>query len=190
MNGEPAQGIIESFDQAHEDIKRDQSRILVWYPILSRYSLSLRDQCQKAIELTEKMVAEWLRTGMFSDMDEVDAKEISDTIVGILKNYEEFKSHNRHLSPEFCKNLGLKVSFLEEEGNEALQDAVLSVHHACLLTFLNTRAIKITENHEGNAFIQQVNQPQTVVVNQQGNQQGNQRQRNQGQRGNQQRRER
>ena len=179
MDGEPAQGIIDSFNEAHEDIKKDKSKIVVWYPILSRYTLSFRDQCQKAIELTEKMVSKWLSTGMFGDMDETDAINVSNKIVETLKNYEEFKSHNRHLSPEFCKDLGLKVSFLEDEGNETLQDAVLSVHHACMLTFMNTLAIKITENHKGIAFIPQVKPVNRLVVNQQGNQQqrGNQRKR-------------
>ena len=171
MDGEPAQGIIESFDQAHEDIKRDQSKIVVWYPILSKYSLSFRDQCQKAIELTEKMVTEWLSTGMFKDMNEAEGIKVSNTIVETLRNYEDFKSHNRHLSPEFCKDLGLKVSFFEDKGNETLQDAVLSVHHACMLTFMNTLAIKITENHNGIAFIPQVKPVNRLVVNQEKKQQ-------------------
>lgn len=170
MNGEPAQGILDSFDQAHEEIKKDQSKITVWYPILSRYSLSLRDQCKNAIKLTKKMVIEWLSTGMFSDMDESEAKDISKSIVDILGDYKEFKSHNRHLSPKFCKEIGLKVSLLEAVGNEILQDAVLSVHHACMHTFMNTQAIKITENHTGNAFIPQVKPVNRLVLNQQGNQ--------------------
>ena len=172
INEEPAQSIIDSFNQAHEDIKQDPSKIVVWYPILSKYNLSLRDQCQNAIDLTEKMVTEWLSTGMFSNMDEEVAQELISKIVGTLKNYGEFKSHNRHLSSEFCKNLGLKISFLEEEKNRDFQDAVLSVHHACVLTFLNTQAVKIIENHNGAAFIQQVQPVNRVVVNQQGNSTG------------------
>ena len=177
INQEPAQSIIDSFNQAHKEIKQDPSKIVVWYPILSKYNLSLRDQCQNAIDLTEKMVADWLRKGMFSDMEEEAAQKLISTIVGTLKDYGEFKSHNRHLSADFCKNLGLKVSFLEEEKNRKLQDAILSVHHACVLTFLNTHAVKIIENHEGAAFIQQVQPVNRVVVNQQGNppQKGNRR---------------
>ena len=167
VNGMPAQSVLESFDQAHEEIKKDQSKILVWYPILSKYNLSLRDQCQKAIELTEKMVTEWLSTGMFNDMAAENSKGLIDKIVSTLKNYENFKSHDRHLSPDYCKDLGLKVFFLED--SKALQDAVLSVHHACIHTFAATQAIKIIENHNGKAFIQQVNQ--RLVVNQQGNEQ-------------------
>jgi hypothetical protein len=37
-----------------------------------------------------------------------------------------------------------------------LQDAVLSLHHSCILTLNSTRAYKIIENHLGKAFIQQV----------------------------------
>ena len=170
INGEPAQGIIDSFDQAHEEIKKDQSKITVWYPILSRYNLSLRGQCKNAIDLTKKMVIEWLSTGMFSDMDEPEAKNISNSIVDILGKNQVFKSHNRYLSPKFCKEIGLKVSLLEDVGNETLQDAVLSVHHACMHTFMNTHAIKITENHTGKAFIPQVKPVNRLVLNPQGNQ--------------------
>ena len=163
VNGMPAQSVIDSFNRAHDEIKADQTKILVWHPILSKYSLSFRDQCQDAIDLTVEMVTEWLRTGMFSGMDKTEAEDIISTIVETLKDYEEFKSHNRHLSSEFCRDLGLKVSFLEDD--KPLQDAVLSVHHACMHTFASTRAIKMIENHEGTAFIQQINQPQGLVVN-------------------------
>ena len=156
VNGMPAQSVIDSFNTAHDEIKADPTRILVWHPILSKYSLSLLDQCQNAIELTVRMVTEWLRTGMFKDLDEAAAQVITNKIVETLKDYEEFKSHNRHLSSEFCRDLGLKVSFFED--NKLLQDAVLSVHHACMHTFAATPAIKMIENHEGIAFIQQINQ--------------------------------
>ena len=168
VNGMPAQSVLDSFDRAHDELKEDPTKIHVWHPILSKYNLTFRDQCQDAIDLTVKMVTKWLRTGMFSDMDEAESQEKIGTIVETLKDYGEFKSHNRHLSSEFCRDLGLKVSFFED--NKILQDAVLSVHHACMHTFASTRAIKMIENHEGTAFIQQINQQQRVVVNPQENQ--------------------
>jgi ClpP class serine protease len=168
VNGMPAQSVLDSFDRAHDELKEDPTKIHVWHPILSKYNLTFRDQCQDAIDLTVKMVTKWLRTGMFSDMDEAESQEKIGTIVETLKDYGEFKSHNRHLSSEFCRDLGLKVSFFEN--NKLLQDAVLSVHHACMHTFASTRAIKMIENHEGTAFIQQINQQQRVVVNPQENQ--------------------
>jgi polysaccharide deacetylase 2 family uncharacterized protein YibQ len=45
---------------------------------------------------------------------------------------------------------------LEEE--QRLQDAVLSVHHACIHTLTATPAVKIIENHMGAAFISTVQQ--------------------------------
>jgi hypothetical protein len=45
----------------------------------------------------------------------------------------------------------LQYGTLEED--QTLQDAVLSVHHACILTLASTGALKITENHKGVASI-------------------------------------
>ena len=39
------------------------------------------------------------------------------------------------------------------DDNHRLQDAILSVHHACILTLAGTPAYKIIENHKGVAFI-------------------------------------
>jgi hypothetical protein len=47
--------------------------------------------------------------------------------------------------------MGLVVTTLEAD--QALQDAVLSVHHACILTLAGTGALKIIENHEGVASL-------------------------------------
>ncbi len=55
--------------------------------------------------------------------------------------------HNRHIGIKKCKEKGLHVKELESDNK--LQDLVLSIHHACILTFSNTPAIKIVENHKG-----------------------------------------
>ena len=77
-------------------------------------------------------------------------------IVNDLADHELSKSHARHLSYKRCKAIGLKVSRLE--GNRDIQDAVLSIHHACIHTLGATPAYKIIENHDGKAFIQTVRQ--------------------------------
>ncbi len=69
------------------------------------------------------------------------------------------KSHARHISKDGAISLGLKVTSLED--NHALQEAVLSVHHAAVLTMTDTPATKIIENHLGSAFINRV---EPVVV--------------------------
>jgi hypothetical protein len=68
-------------------------------------------------------------------------------------------AHNRHLSAEKCKSIGLNVKELESD--QKLQDAVLSVHHIYFHTLSATPCFKIIENHNGIAFIQQT---QTVMM--------------------------
>ena len=61
------------------------------------------------------------------------------------------------LGPDRCRNMGLTVGLLEED--QSLQEAVLSVHHMCILTLSATQARKITENHKGIAYISVRAQP-------------------------------
>ncbi|PIE01620.1 MAG: hypothetical protein CSA81_10685 [Acidobacteria bacterium] len=58
---------------------------------------------------------------------------------------------NYRLQLDRCKEFGLKIKPLEED--ETLQDLVLTVHHAYMHTFAKSLAIKVTENHLGNAVI-------------------------------------
>ena len=61
-------------------------------------------------------------------------------------------SRARHLSAVTCEKMGLKIEMLE--ARQSLQDAVLSIHHACMLAMPQTGAFKMIENHKGAAFIQ------------------------------------
>jgi hypothetical protein len=95
------------------------------------------------------LAREWLVSGLFKNDSERDAK--ADRIVTELSDHALTKSHARHLSPTRCKEMGLIVGRLEDD--QGLQDAVLSVHHACILTLAGTGAFKIIENHEGVASL-------------------------------------
>lgn len=53
----------------------------------------------------------------------------------------------------FTTSLGLNMVKLEEDG--VLQDLILTLHHALTITFSQTGAIKLIENHKSVAFIQQ-----------------------------------
>ena len=102
------------------------------------------------------MVIEWLRTGMFAELKEEVKQQKSEEIVDKLADHALSKTHERHLSADYCKEIGLKVYALEDD--RKLQDAVLSVHHACIHTLGATSAFKIIENHSGKAFIQMAHQ--------------------------------
>jgi ATP-dependent protease ClpP protease subunit len=155
LSGLPAHGIIEEFEQAHKEIRVDQTKIALWQPIIAKYNPTLIGECRKAISWSEEMVLEWLKTGMLRNEYEPEKQEKLDNIVEGLGNHAITKSHARHLSATRCEDLGLNIEMLEDDHD--LQEAVLSLHHACIHTLSTTNAAKIIENQNGKAFIQQIN---------------------------------
>jgi hypothetical protein len=107
-------------------------------------------ECEKAIQWSNEMTKEWLLTGMLKD--DVNKKTKAEAILKELSDHALTKSHARHLSAAKCKSIGLNIENLEDD--QKVQEAVLSVHHACIHTLSATVAFKITENHQGVAFIQ------------------------------------
>ncbi len=79
-------------------------------------------------------------------------------IVNTFSNHTEQKSHSRHISKRECEDLGLNITSLENDQN--FQDAILTTHHAFMHTFSNTLCVKIIENHDGVAYIEQAAQQQ------------------------------
>jgi ClpP class serine protease len=150
ISGVPAHGIIEEFQQAYKECKVDQTKIPLWQPIIAKYTPTLIGEAQKAISWSEEMVKEWLVTGMLKETH--GPGTVAERIIKELGDHALTKSHARHLSASKCKEIGLKIEMLEE--NQKLQDAVLTVHHACIHTLAGTPAFKIIENHNGTAFIQ------------------------------------
>jgi hypothetical protein len=56
--------------------------------------------------------------------------------------------------------MGLNIELIE--GKQTLQNAVVSLHHACMLTVSQTGAFKIIENRKGAACIQAAQVAQVV----------------------------
>lgn len=157
FGGIPAHGIVEEFKRAHEEIKADPIKAAVWQPIIAKYSPTLIGECEKAIDWSEEMVEHWLDRNMLSE--EVNKSTIIKNIIKELGDHALNKSHSRHLSVQKCKEIGLKI--VDMENDPELQDLILSIHHICIHTLGATNAFKIIENHDGIAFIQNV---QNIVV--------------------------
>lgn len=126
--GMPAHALVAEFTNAAEEIRKDPSAIPVWQPILAKYPPTLIGESQKAIVWAEQMVREWLATGMFAGED--DAEEKAAAVVSELASHELTLSHDRHIPAEKAKEIGISVETLESDDD--LQEAVLSVHHACI----------------------------------------------------------
>lgn len=152
INGIPTHGIIEEFNRAFQEIEKSPAAVPIWQPIIAKYNPTLIGECEKAIKWSNDMVKEWLKTGMFYVDENSDSK--ADKVISELGNHALTLSHNRHISINKAKSIGLKVIALEE--NDDLQEAILSVHHACIQTLESTPAMKIIENHNGIAYIKQV----------------------------------
>jgi hypothetical protein len=151
IGGLPAHGIIEEFTRAATEIQQNQMRIPLWQPIIAKYSPTLIGECEKAIIWSKEMVKNWLITGMF--LGDPDAALKADRVITELSDHALTKSHARHISIQRARDIKLKVTGLEDD--DALQEAVLTVHHAFIHTLSATPAVKIIENHCGAAFIEQ-----------------------------------
>lgn len=148
MGGLACQAILNEFEQAKEDIRNNPHSAALWQVIIGKYHPTLLGACKQAIEWSEKMVYNWLLHNM-CDND----NERVNRIISTFANHNVQKTHARHISKKECAEAGLNIIDMEE--NQELQDAILTTHHAFMHTFSNTFCVKIIENHNGVAYIEQ-----------------------------------
>jgi len=149
----PASSILKQFERAKAEISDKPSLLGAWVPILQGYGPSLLQECERAELLAQNLVEQWLGSYMLrADADrEAKAKAIS-------KWFSEYGANQSHaLGIDRAQARDRGVIIVDLETNQALQDAVLSVHHATILTFSGS-ASKIVENHCGRAWVQSVQQ--------------------------------
>jgi hypothetical protein len=145
IGGRPAIAILEEFAQARSEIAANPNNALLWQPILQKYMPTLLSQAQHAIQWSQEIGEKTLIEGMFKD--DPDAKHKAHAIVDFLSSHNVHRAHGRHLHRNELRAQGLNI--VDLEADPALQDAVLSVHHACMLTVGNYNANKLVENHTG-----------------------------------------
>ena len=154
FNGIPAHGVVEEFSRAYDEISADANKIPIWQPIIAKYSPAFLGECEKAIKWSNELVSTWLTRNMLKGEEN---KDVVENIVRELTDHSVSFAHNRHLSYDKCREIGLVVKELESDSD--LQDMILSVHHIYYHTLTSTLAYKIIENQNGIAFIQQANPP-------------------------------
>ena len=141
LNGIPAQGVIEEFKKAKEEVKQDPSCVPLWQMIMAKYDPTFINSCQQAIEWSETILEESLKNYVDTEYNEKDI----DKIVTGLSSHKETKAHDRHLSPDRCKELGLNIIMMEDD--DELQDLILSIHHCCMNIFLTSNTYKMFSNN-------------------------------------------
>lgn len=118
-----------------------------WAIKLQQYPAAFLKTAIDAIQLSSTLLKEWLSTCMFAGENTASVEEI----VSKLNEHDDSKTHGRHFNIDFCRSIGLKVEKLEDD--DELQDLVLSVHHAYMLTLGGTDTVKIIESQNGKAVI-------------------------------------
>lgn len=151
FGGIPSHGVLAEFKRAIEEIKNDPKTIPIWQTVVSKYHPTFLGECQNAIDWSTQVVTKWLETNMFDG--EPDAHERAVKIVEKIGSHDDTKTHARHIHIDEAKEYGLTIKSLETDFDQDFQDIVLTVHHSYMHTFANSNAIRIVENHLGNAII-------------------------------------
>ena len=149
FGGIPAYNIVSEFREAKGDIENNPKSKEFWKLQFEKYPPAFFYTVIDAINLSSALAGEWLSEYMFSELPKGEAKKKTNAIISKLNNNN--KSHARHFNIDDCQAIGLNVEKLEEK--QELQEAVLSVHHAYIITLDNSPVTKIIENHMGKRFV-------------------------------------
>jgi hypothetical protein len=154
----PAQAILEQFNLAVQATQNNPASLPGWITVLRSYGPSLLQECIRAQQLSKSLVSQWLNTYMFRG--EPDAQQRAEIAATAFADYTTHYSHGRPIGRDQARGYGIKITDLEAD--QALQDAVLSVHHAVMHTLSGTAAAKIVENHLGHTYALIAGQIQVV----------------------------
>lgn len=141
----PAYSILNEFDQAKAEIIDNPRVAPLWIPKLSSWPAGILDICHNTIQLSKDKVKNWLMSYMFASQS--DGQKSAESIANWLGNFNNHLTHSRPIPINEEKVQGLIVKPLEED--QTLQEKVLSVFHASIVTFEVTNCVKIIENQNG-----------------------------------------
>jgi hypothetical protein len=141
----PAQSILDEFVRAKEEIKSDPSTAPIWVRRLDKYPIGFLKICENTIDLSKDIAARWLKTWMLktNPQKETQAKEIAEW----LCNTNLHKTHGRPIDINEAREKKMIITALEDDND--LQDKVLSVFHAAMVTHMVSNCVKFTENQNG-----------------------------------------
>jgi Serine dehydrogenase proteinase len=140
--GASAQAIKDQFDLATKECE-DPKKLAAWLPILRSYAPGLLAACDHATQRSEQIVKSALEQYMFKG--EADAATKAADAAAWFGDAATFLSHGRPVRRDEAREHGIKVDDLEDDSE--LQDAVLSVHHAALLSMSTIPIVKLIENN-------------------------------------------
>lgn len=147
----PAQSILDEFEQAKQEVIQNPELATLWVKRINSYPHGFFKKCEDTINLSKRLVGDWLNQYMFSKSQNKDGAVIAEW----LCNSGEHRTHGRPITIDKALDKGLKVSPLEAD--QTLQDIVLSIYHSTMVTFEVTQCVKIIENQLGKGWFSIVN---------------------------------
>lgn len=154
--GMAANGLLQEFERIRDEIRKDPSAALLWNPVLRQIRPGFITECENAIVWSRDMATRFLTTNMLSG--EADKEKIAGEIVEKLTEKKNTKFHGRHIGLEEARTIVGAARVTRLEDDQKFQDAVLTVHHATIITMQATACYKLIENQDGRAFIQLMQQ--------------------------------
>lgn len=151
-----AQAIKDQFELAVKECE-DPNKLPAWVPILRSYAPGLLAACDHASARGEEIVRKALEQHMFADQG--DRAEKAAAAAHWFGDAATFLSHGRPVRREEAREHGINVTNLEDDAE--LQDAVLSVHHAALISLSNIPIVKLIENNRDRRFLRVI---QTITM--------------------------
>jgi Serine dehydrogenase proteinase len=144
-----AQAIKDQFDLAVRECE-DPNKLPAWVPILRSYAPGLLAACDHAAQRGEEIVRSSLERYMFGGVE--DGAEKASAAAKWFGDAATFLSHGRPVRREEARDHDIDVKDLEDDPE--LQDAVLSVHHAALISMASIPIVKLIENDRDRRFLQ------------------------------------
>jgi hypothetical protein len=144
-----AQAIKDQFELAQKECAADPKVIPAWMPILRGLVPGLLGTCDHAAKRAEEIVSTAMAKYMLDG--DPDASKKAAEAASWFGDAKTLLSHSRPVHRDEAREHNVTVTNLEDD--QAIQDAVLSVHHAVMHTLASTPAAKLIENENGRAYI-------------------------------------
>ena len=140
----PAQSIIDEFEEARKDLQSGGDPAF-WANRLRFYPPGIVQDCRNYLVLSENSVTGWLKHYMLRSQP--NSAAMAKSIAKWLADSTLHNWHRRPIGIVEARSKGLLVDALEDDDD--LQEAVLSLFHATVITFQQSLLVKIVENHNG-----------------------------------------
>lgn len=144
INGTPARALKRGFEKAKKALKDEGPESLPAYiPLIEKYTLELLEICEDYEQLSKELVRLWLKEYMFKN-DETKT-ELIESAVTFFSDYDTHRTHNRSLTYNRIKHLGLNINLAHGELSSLLRES-----HVLFEGFFGmTQFVKVYENSSG-----------------------------------------